>query len=92
MVKNIRAPGSLMFRDGLAALKQSAAFLWEKVCFHSLEFATWLCGDSLRDLDFALSFAKVKLALGVLSTISLYCIVTMEKQMFVVFVAKVRGR
>lgn len=63
-----------------------------KSLFSFLEFATWLCGDSLRDLDFALSFAKVKLALGVLSTISLYCIVTMEKQMFVVFVAKVRGR
>lgn len=64
----------------------------KKICFHSLEFATWLFGDNLRDLNFALSFANVKPALGILSVIGLCCIMIMKKQMFVVFMAKVRGR
>lgn len=92
VVKHIRTSGSLPFRNGLTALKQSAAFLWKKICFDTLEFAIWLLGDNRRDLNFALSFAKVKLVASVLLMISLNYIVVTEKQIFVVFVAKVRGR
>ena len=91
-MKTIRASGSLLLRNGLTALKQSAAFLWKTFCFDTLEFAIWLFGDCLRDLNFALSFAKVKLAVSVLLMISLNYVVVIEKQIFVFFVAKVRGR